>query len=73
MESRGEDPACACGSQTFERVVISRKDAEPYVTEFLACAHCRVMYHRPRVARRVALEGPSVDDWAARYRKSVRR
>ena len=73
MESETESPTCACGGQSFQRVVVGRGEAEPYVTEFVACEHCRVMYHRPLRPRRSDSEGPSVDDWAARYRKSVRR
>ena len=74
MESAAEEPICACGSDGFERVVVQRAEGEPYVTEFVACRHCRAMYHRPRaVPRTVDPAGPSVDDWAARYRKSVRR
>ena len=69
-----EGPICTCGCEAFERVVVSRPDAQPYVTEFIACAHCRVMYHRPRERERVVHpEGPDVDDWASRYRKSVRK
>ena len=69
-----EGRICSCGSEAFERVVVSRPDAKPYVTEFVACAHCRVMYHRPRERERVVHpEGPDVDDWASRYRKSVRK
>jgi len=85
---------CTCGSEAFERVAVSRPDAKPYVTEFVACAHCRVMYYRPRERERVIHfgrpffgafnsragtfvvghpEGPDVDDWASRYRKSVRK
>ena len=74
MESASEKPMCACGSQGFDRVVVQRVEAEPYVTEFVACQHCRAMYHRPRVTSRVIdPAGPMVDDWAARYRKSVKR
>ena len=74
MESAFEKPLCACGSDGFERVVVQRAEGEPYVTEFVACRHCRAMYHRPRAEPRgVDPAGPDVDDWAARYRKSVRR
>ena len=74
MQSASEKPTCGCGSEAFERVVVIRGDAEPYVTEFVACEHCRAMYHRPRVVPRVVdPDGPEIDDWAARYRKSVRR
>ena len=65
---------CACGCQGFDRVVVARGEVDPYVTEFVACQHCRAMYHRPRVVPRVAdRAGPMVDDWAARYRKSLKR
>lgn len=74
MESASEHPMCACGCQGFDRVVVKRGDGDPYVTEFVACQHCRAMYHRPRVLPRVVdPAGPAVDDWAARYRKSVKR
>ena len=74
MENAVEKPLCGCGSDIFERVVVSRPDAGPYVTEFVACAHCKVMYFRPRATpRSVNPEGPALDDWAARYRQSVRR
>ena len=74
MKSAIEKPTCGCGSQAFERVVVARADGAPYVTEFVACEHCRAMYHRPRIlSRTVDPDGPDIDDWAARYRKSVRR
>ena len=38
---------CACGSQNFERVVVTRLNGKPYRTEFVACAECRVMYYSP--------------------------
>lgn len=61
-----------CGSQTFERISVTRSDGSPDVTEFVACIHCRAMYHRPATApRQVHPQGPEVDDWAAQYRKSV--
>lgn len=71
MESASEKPMCPCGSEGFDRIVVQRGEGDPpYVTEFVACHHCRAMYHRPRV---VDPAGPMVDDWAARYRKSVKR
>ncbi|MEO7337446.1 MAG: hypothetical protein ABIV63_12775 [Caldimonas sp.] len=74
MDDDSATPTCGCGSETFERVTVSRSDGAPYATEFLACTHCRVMYHWPRPDPKVVHpEGPGVDDWAARYRKSVRR
>ena len=68
---QSELPTCSCGSPAFERVVLTRVGSEPYVTEFVACIHCRVMYHRPEVMKRSASQAP--DDWAERYRKSVRK
>jgi hypothetical protein len=68
---QSELPTCTCGSPEFERVVIARVGSEPYVTEFVACAHCRVMYHRPEVIERLSSQAP--DDWTERYRKSVRK
>ena len=38
---------CVCGSNNFERVVVRRPNGDPYPTEFLACAECRVMYFSP--------------------------
>jgi hypothetical protein len=72
MRGDSERPTCACGSETFERVVVTRPEGRPYVTEFVACTHCRVMFHRPLMApHRAHPEGPEADDWAAQYRKSV--
>lgn len=74
MDGNAEKPTCACGSQSFERVVVTRLEADHYVTEFVACTHCRVMFHRPRATpKRVHPEGPEADDWTAQYRKSVLR
>ena len=64
----------ALAGAAFDRVVVQRVEGAPYVTQFVACQHCRAMYHRPRVVPRVVdPAGPMVDDWAARYRKSVKR
>ena len=74
MEGDTETRECQCGGAIFERVVVNKADGSLYATEFVACAHCRVMYHRPaRPPGRPRSDEPSVDDWAARYRKSVRR
>jgi len=74
MESASEHPMCACGCQGFDRVVVARAEGDPYVTEFVACEHCRAMYHRPRVLPRVVdPAGPAGYEGAARYRKSVKR
>jgi hypothetical protein len=73
MEYAPERPTCGCGSQTFERVTVTRSDGAPYPTEFVACAHCQVMYHRPEVARSsVHPEGPGADYWTGLYRKRGR-
>lgn len=45
---------CACGLKKFERIVVDRKPKPPFVTEFVACARCRAMYHSP-----VRVEAPS--------------
>jgi hypothetical protein len=38
---------CLCGSIAFDRVKVDRPDGSQYVTAFLACCRCGVMYHRP--------------------------
>lgn len=44
----GQPPTeCPCGSSNFERVVVRRTGGQPYRTEFIACAECRVMYFDP--------------------------
>ena len=39
--------SCSCGSENFERVVVRRVQQADYVTDFVACVHCRVMFHLP--------------------------
>ena len=39
---------CLCGSIDFERVNVERPGGNMYVTAFLACCRCGVMYHSPR-------------------------
>ena len=48
----GEDfgLSCACGSQHFERVVVRRTQQADYVTEFVTCIHCKVMFFVPHAA-----------------------
>jgi hypothetical protein len=41
--------SCACGSEDFERVVVRRRGRSDYVTEFVACVVCKVMFHAPAV------------------------
>ena len=41
--------SCACGSEDFERVVVHRQGQPDYVTEFVACVLCKVMFHMPAV------------------------
>jgi hypothetical protein len=41
--------SCACGSEDFERVVVHRQGQPNYVTEFVACVLCKVMFHMPAV------------------------
>jgi hypothetical protein len=70
MQGANQSPICGCGSDQFERVAVSKADGSSYVTEVIACMHCRAMFHRPQTAP----SGPSPfdsDDWAAQYRKSV--
>jgi hypothetical protein len=38
---------CVCGAQNFERVVVERRGKNPYRTDFIACAECRIMYFSP--------------------------
>ena len=38
---------CLCGSIDFERVKVERPEGSVYVTAFLACCRCGVMYHSP--------------------------
>ena len=45
-----KDTPCACGSTTFERVVIERPERDPYRTDFVACTHCRAMFLLPEPA-----------------------
>ena len=40
---------CLCGGIDFDRVKIDRSDGAPYVTAFVECRRCRVMYHSPVV------------------------
>ena len=71
-DSDGET-ICICGSETFERVTVERPDGSPYVTAFIACCHCRVMFYRPRTSPLPSVGPPSErEDWADRYRESVR-
>jgi len=39
--------SCPCGSENFERVVVHRHGQPDYVTEFVACVLCKVMFHLP--------------------------
>jgi hypothetical protein len=41
-----ETQACLCGGVEFDRVTIDRPGGA-YVTQFLACRRCGVMYHAP--------------------------
>jgi len=41
--------SCPCGSENFERVVVRRQGQPDYVTEFVACVLCKVMFHLPAV------------------------
>ena len=73
MERGENETPCVCGSETFERVSVTRPDGSRYVTEFVACSHCRVMFYRPPV--RLPPDSPQPrdgNDWADQYRESVR-
>ena len=39
--------SCPCGSENFERVTVRRVGQGDYVTDFVACVLCRVMFHLP--------------------------
>ena len=39
--------SCPCGSQNSERVVVHRQGQPGYVTEFVTCVLCKVMFHLP--------------------------
>ena len=41
------DLVCPCGSENFERVTVHRSGQGDYLTDFVACALCRVMFHLP--------------------------
>jgi hypothetical protein len=41
-----ETQACLCGHTEFDRVKVDRPGG-PYVTAFIACQRCGVMYHAP--------------------------
>jgi|GEM_PF-1834487 len=69
--------ACACGSERFERVVVQRKFAAPYRTDFAACAGCRAMFFAPAgdvgAAERLRQFKTDVTVAAADHRKPGRR
>ena len=44
-------PPCLCGSIDFTRVTVKQRSGEQYTTEFVSCAACGVMFHRPERAR----------------------
>jgi hypothetical protein len=48
MPTVADEPtqACLCGGREFERVTIDRPGGA-YVTQFLACRNCGVMYYAP--------------------------
>lgn len=39
--------SCPCGLENFERVLVRRAGQGDYVTDFVACVLCRVMFHLP--------------------------
>lgn len=69
--------ACACGGERFERVVVQRKFAAPYRTDFAACVQCRAMFHVPAgdvgEAERLRQFKEDAKVAAADYRKPSRR
>jgi hypothetical protein len=62
--------ACLCGGENFERVIVKRPSASAYVTEFVACVSCRVMFHLPLVA---GAGDPQFKDDAAKAAKDYRK
>ena len=56
-----KDTPCACGSTTFERVVIERPQRDPYRTDFVACEHCRAVFYVPEPAPPPAYEAQMRD------------
>ncbi len=42
---------CLCGSVHFDRIEVERPDGSRYVTAFLGCRRCGVMYHSPRTTQ----------------------
>ena len=68
------DMSCPCGSENFERVAVQRQGHDNYVTDFVACVLCRVMFHFPEPRRPV---DPNLERDAAvaakDYRKPGRR
>ena len=44
------DLVCPCGAENFVRVTVRRAGHQPYVTDFVACAGCRIMYWLPKNA-----------------------
>ncbi len=47
------DLSCSCGSENFERVVVRRLGQSDYLTDFVACVLCKVMFHLPKSRRPV--------------------
>lgn len=45
-EQNGLPERCSCGSTDFQPVSVRRGPQQPlYMTEFMACSSCGVMYH----------------------------
>lgn len=38
---------CQCGMELCDRVEVRRPDGAAYVTEFVRCRQCRLLYHWP--------------------------
>ena len=66
--------SCPCGSENFERVAVQRPGQSDYLTDFVACVLCKVMFHLPEPRRPV---DPNLERDAAiaarDYRKPGRR
>ena len=57
---------CYCGSVDFERVRVLQKSGEFYVTEFVSCYVCGVMYHRPDRPKQIEEMPPERRDFLKR-------
>ncbi|MCE9658260.1 MAG: hypothetical protein K8R60_06835 [Burkholderiales bacterium] len=57
---------CYCGSVDFERVRVRQRNGEVYMTEFVSCHVCGVMYHRPDQPKPIEKMTPERRDFLKR-------